>query len=608
MTLRAFDKLGDGFRIGSRLASHLRPHASGQAGPVSAAIVLSVLLFALRMAQPWPLKLLIDSITGGHHRVPWLPHMSGPSWLAWLSAAFLGMGLLAAWCEYGHSLVITGLVNRVVFAFRDRLFRHVMRLSLAFHEKKEVGELMTRVVSDIARLRRGIAGLLLRGGRSVLLFVSTVAVLFWLDRALAAVVLGGGLLASAAMLFRGRLILAAASKSRKREGKLAAIVEENLQGIRDLQTYRAEGSPDPRFQALNDKSLKTEQKLRRLEAGLFLRVEAVLALTLGLVVWMGAQRVADGRLTAGDLVLFISYLLNLTRPLAQFARQASQSGRTLACGDRLVGIIESLPDVADRPGAVPAPTLAGSLEFEGVGVQAVRSGGGSRGRLLSDVSFRLEPGQRLAVLGPNGAGKSTVLRHAARLADPVHGRILLDGHDVRDYTVQSVRGQLSAVYQDAALFGLSVRDNIAVGRPGAPEADVLRAAERGQISALVEGLPDKYDTVVRRRGRLFSNGERQRIALSRALLRDGRIWLLDEPTTGLDAAAAAQLEEALLEATRGRTALWVTHQLPVALKLERILFLDEGKPKFFGSPEAFQSWIRGAGREEAFLRSLAEQL
>jgi ATP-binding cassette subfamily B protein len=605
--MRALGKVADGLRLGLRLAGTLRVHARGQGGAVGVVVLLSLLLLALRMAQPWPLKWVVDALTTGSAGLPWgLPEGETTLWI--LAGSFLALSLLAAFSEYGHTLVTAGLVNRVVYAFRERLYRHVLRLPLTFHEKKEVGELLTRVVSDIARLRKGLAGLLLRGFRSVFLFLATAGVLLWIDRVLALVMLGGGLAAGAVMLFRGRLILQAAKKNRKREGKLATIVEENLQGIRELQTYRAEGALDPRFQELNEKSLRTEQKLRRLEAGLLFTVEAVLAGSLCLIVWLGSRSVAAGRLTAGDLVLFITYMLNLYRPFTQFARQASQSGRTLACADRLIGIVEQVPDVADRPGSVAAGPFEGSVEFDGVSVRAPKDRRGSRRNMLAEVSFRLEAGQRLAIVGPNGAGKSTLLRHVVRLADPEAGRVLVDGRDVRDYTVVSLRGQVSVVYQDAALFGLTVRENVTVGRPGASEEEVRRAAERARISELVEGLPEKYETVVRRLGKLFSSGERQRLALARAILRDGRIWLLDEPTTGLDAAASAQLEEALLEASRGRTALWVTHQLPVALGMDRILFLDEGRVKFFGTPEEFGSWVRGAPKDEAFLRSLAGQL
>ena len=587
MQLRALHKLAKSFRLGRRLAAELRPHAGGESGALAASILLTVLVLSLRMAQPWPLKWVMDLLTGQGVRIAGLEGS-----LELFVAAYLAASLAAALGDYGLQMTLVGVVNRVVYGFRRRLFHHVLRLPMAFHEKKEVGELLTRVVPDIARLRRGLAGLFLRGARSILLFGSTVAVLVWIDLALAAVVLAGGLAAGGIMLFRGRLILRAARKGRKREGKLASVVEENLQSIRELQTYRTECPPDPRFEKQHEKSLGSEQKLRRLEAGLFLMVESMLALSLCAVVWLGTLRVEEGRLTAGHLVLFISYLLNLYRPLTQFARQASQSGRTLACAERLLRLVEREPEIADRPGAVDAGALAGAVEFEGVSVHAPRRRRGGREAVLQDVSFRLEAGQRVAVVGPNGAGKSTVLRQVLRLADPNEGRVLLDGRDARDYTLGSLRGQVSAVYQEAALLGLSVGENIAIGRAGATLAEIERAAEKSGLVSLVAGLPDRYDTVVRRQGRLFSGGERQRLALARAVLRDGRIWLLDEPTGGLDAAASAQLEETLLEATRGRTTLWVTHELAIAGKLDRVLFLDQGKVRFFGPPEGFERWFR----------------
>jgi ATP-binding cassette subfamily B protein len=587
MRLRAFQKLGKGFALGRRLASALRPHAAGETGALAGAAGLTVLVLALRMAQPWPLKWVMDLVSGQEVRIA-----GWEGTLGLFAAAYLAASLGAALADYGLQRTVVGVVNRVVYAFRHRLFRHVLRLPMAYHEKKEVGELLTRVVPDVARLRRGLAGLFLRGARSVLLFLATVAVLLWIDPALAAVVLAGGLAAGALMLFRGRLILRAARRGRRREGKLASVVEESLQSIRELQTYRTEAPPDPRFEAQHRKSLGSEQKLRRLEAGLFLLVESVLALSLCAVVWVGSDRVEEGRLTAGHLVLFISYLLHLYRPFTQFARQASQSGRTLACASRLLRLVEREPEVADRPGAVEAGALAGAVEFESVSVRAPKRRRGGRAEVLSDVSFRIEAGQRVAVVGPNGAGKSSVLRQVLRLADPDGGRVLVDGRDARDYALASLRGQMSAVYQEAALLGFSVADNIAIGRPGASREEIERAAGRSGLAELVAGLPDRYDTLVRRQGRLFSGGERQRLALARAVLRDGRVWLLDEPTGGLDAAASARLEETLLEATRGRTTLWVTHELGIAGKLDRVLFLEAGKVRFFGPPDEFERWFR----------------
>jgi ATP-binding cassette subfamily B protein len=599
-------KVGDGLRIGRRLAGQLRPHLAGQKGPLAAALLMSLLVLVFRMAQPWPLKWIVDTLSHGAARLPWGID-AGAHPLTVFCAAYLAVSLFGALAEYGQLLHVVSLVNRTVAAFRSRLFLHVLRLPLAYHDKREVGELITRVVSDVARLRRGLAALALQGARSILFFLVTVAVLFAIDPRLSGLALACGLVAGARMLLRSRFILKAARKNREREGKLAAIVEDDLQGVRELQTYRADGTPDPRFDEMNSKSLKSEQKLRRLEAGLLLFVETLLTLTLCGVVWLGTKGVSDGRLTTGDLILFVSYLMNLYRPFAQFARQASKAGRTLACADRLVRIVEREPAIADRPGAEAAPPFRGEFALENVAVDA-RGSDGKAQRILEGLAFRVEAGQRVAILGRNGAGKSTLLRHVARLVDPAGGRILVDGRDLRDFTLASLRGQISAVYQDSALFGLSVAENIALGRPGASREEIRAAAERARVADFVDALPEQYDTVLRRRGRLISGGEQQRIALARALLRDGRIWILDEPTAGLDAVAAARLEETLLEATRGRTTFWVTHHLPTAMKLDRILYLDEAALRFHGPADEFARWARAASPDEVYLRDLAARI
>ncbi len=604
--MKRLQKLRDAAALGLRLKRAMGPHLREQKAALAGTVLLSALVLTLRMAQPWPLKWIVDHLSYGGTILPGGIDFGGWT-LTVFCAVYLALSLLAALSEYGQMMHAGGVVNKTVYAFRGRLFRHVLRLPLGYHDRKEVGDLITRVVSDISRFRRGLLGLMLRGVRSVLTFLATVAVLCWIDAALAGVALACGLVAGGRMILRGRLILEAARKSRQKEGRLAGYVEEDLQGIRELQTYRAGDPGDARFERQNAKSLKAEQKLRRLEAGLLFFVDSALTFGLCAIVWFGTSRVTEGLLTTGDLVLFLSYLLNLYRPFAQFARQASKTGRTLACAERLLKVIEREPEIADRPGAIAAPPFRGAVAFEGVSARTRVKGVEPR-QVLSNVSFRVEPGQRVAILGPNGAGKSTLLRHVLRLADPAEGRVLIDGGDIRDFALATLRGQFSAVYQDATFFGLTVRENIALGRPEATEEEIRAAAERARVSGFVDGLPQKFDTMVRRRGKLFSSGEQQRLALARAILRDGRIWLLDEPMTGLDAVAAEQLEEALLDATRGRTTLWVTHYLPTAAKLDRVLFIEEGILKFFGPSDEFGRWARAASPEEAFLSELSERM
>ena len=575
-----------------RVAILLWPHARPHKGLLLAGAGLSALLVALRVAQPWPLKWILDFLTGAppHHVLGDLvntPHLG----VAALSVLYVGITLLAAAMEYGQLLTLAGLGNRVMYSFRAHLFTHVLRQPLAFHEGREEGELLTRIVYDTARLRQGVNGLLTRVLQTLVMFAAMSAVLFWLDARLAAVLAVSGLLALVAMGRAGRRIIRAARKQRRREGRLAALVAEDLLGVRELHAYRTGHVPDPRFARQNVKSLKQEQKVRRLGAALLLRTEFLLAFSVTLILWLGARAVQAGDLTPGTLVLFVTYAVGLYRPFAQFARQTARSGKTFACAERLATIMDERPAIADRPGALVASALHGDLAFEAVRVATPRRRRGSRKWALDGVTFSATAGERIAVVGPNGAGKSTMLRLLLRLMDPSAGTVRIDGRDVRDYTLTSLRQQFSVVFQDSVLFGLSVRDNIALGNESATPEQVRLAAERACLTDLIGRLPEGYDTLVRHRGGLFSGGERQRLALARAVLRDGRIWLLDEPTTGLDAPTARDLVQLLIHATVERTVLWITHDPAIVTLLDRVLLLEAGRVAFSGTPEEYGWWL-----------------
>jgi ATP-binding cassette subfamily B protein len=324
-----------------------------------------------------------------------------------------------------------------------------------------------------------------------------------------------------------------------------------------------------------------------------LRIEILVALTITAIIWLGAHEVQLGTLTPGDLVLFMSYATGLYRPLEQFARQTYKLGKTFASGDRLRKIMEEQPAIADGAGAAAAPRLRGDVAFEDVTVTTPKAMRGARKHALSDIAVSVRAGERVAILGANGAGKSTLLRLMLRFVDPDKGRVILDGRDLRDYTVESVRRQISVVFQESVFFGLSVGENIALGgdAQGPVLEDVRRAAERARIDRFIERLPEGYETPIRRGGELFSGGERQRIAIARALYRDGRLWLLDEPTRGVDPAAAADVVQILLRATEGRTVLWVTHDPAVLPLLDRVVVLKHGELQFTGTPVEYGEWL-----------------
>ncbi|HEU5303883.1 MAG TPA: ABC transporter ATP-binding protein [Gemmatimonadales bacterium] len=572
-----------------RIVAMLAPHATGEGRPLAWGALLGVLVVIGQVLLPWPIKWMLDSFVGSSHTA-WDPEWGavGPVPLA---TAYVILALAGAGAEYWQVLVLTGAGNRIVSRFRATLFGHVLRQPLSFHEKQDLGELLTRIVYDTSRLRRGLNAFLVQIVQTLVLFTALLGVLCWHNRSLGLALGAGGVLAILAMQRRGQRIAKAARKQRRKEGRLASLVADELRSIRELQTFGLGSSAFlARFGERNSKSLRQEQKVRRLAAGLIFRVHLILAVTIGLAVVLGGRAIAAGDLGAGDLWLFLSYVMALRSPLAAFARETGRLGRTYACGERLEKLAQRRPEIVDGPLAFGG-FLQGELAFEGVSVKSPKRARGGRKWTLHELSCRFPAGKRIAVVGPNGAGKSTLLRLVLRLADPVSGRVLLDGRDLREYTLESLRRQMSVVFQDSVLAGLTVRENVVFGLPRVSDLSLKAATTAARAHHLITALPDGYDTRVRRGGDLFSGGERQRIAIARALLHGGRVWLLDEPTAGLDHATSRELEAVLLELTHGRTTLWVTHDPELIPRLDWVLALDGGRAAFSGPPDAYQVWL-----------------
>jgi len=572
-TLRYLKKLR---ALGALLWPYARPHRA----LLFSGVGVSALLTAFRLAQPWPVKWIVDSLAG-----PAAPHASRfVDGVGALSALYVALALGAAACEFLQQLLLAGLGNRVLASFRARLYAHVLSQPLAFHERREMGELLTRVVYDTSRLKRGVNGMLIRTFQVLFMFAAVVAVLFYLHAGLAAAMGAFGALALFFMGRSGGKILRAARRQRKREGQLAAVAAQGLQAIRELQAFGVSRASDDDFGTANARSLGREQKVRRLGALLTLRVEASLVAGVCLILWLGGKAVNSGELSLGSLVLFIHYAAGLSGPFRQFAAQSVQTGRTLACAGRLIKLMNREPAVADLPGASAAPALKGDLFFDGVSFKAPAGRRSGRKWILDGVTADIKSGERVAVLGHNGSGKSTLLRLALRLADPHLGAVRADGRDLKEYTLGSYRGQVSVMFQESVFLGATVRESIALGRPEATLGEIQDCARRCGLDQWIAKLESGYETPLQKRGGPSSGGDGRRMALARALLRDGRLWLLDEPASHLDPVSAAELTRALLEATRGRTTLWITHDPGLLTACDRVLLLAEGRVRFFGPP------------------------
>jgi len=567
-------------RIIGRLWPEIRKHRLLIVGSLLALLAE----VALRALEPWPLKFIFDRV------LEVKPHGSRTASLHFLDSlpagALLGVAALAiivftglrALAEYANTIGFALVGNRVLTQVRAQVFRHLQGLSLSFHTRARSGDLILRVMGDIHMLKDVVVTAALPLLANTLILLGMVALMFWLHWKLTLLALVVLPLFWLSTLSLTRRIQQAARNQRMRESAMAASAAESIGAIRIVQALCLEGLFADIFCKRNLQSQKEDVKSARLMAALGRTVGFLTAISTALVLWYGGHLVLDGELTAGDLLLFLAWLRAATKPVQEFAKYTGRLAKASASGERILDLLERTADVRDLPGAVVAAPFQGAVRFE-----AVSFGYEKNRPVLRDLSFEIRPGQHVAFVGPSGIGKTTILSLLLRLYDPKRGRVLIDGRDVRDYTLASLRSQIGIVLQDSVLFAASVRENIIHGFSGANREEVEAAARLANAHDFIQAMPEGYESIVGERGVTLSGGQRQRIAIARTAIRKASILLLDEPTTGLDEQNQQLVMAALDRLTEGRTTLLVTHDLQTAARADLIFYLDHGQMLETGS-------------------------
>ncbi|NNF58386.1 MAG: ABC transporter ATP-binding protein [Rhodothermaceae bacterium] len=546
-------------------------------GGAFAALFASV---ALRALEPWPLKLIFDQVLVPEHAATggFLGGLSPMALLGLAALAIVAIAVGRAWMNYLNRVGFALVGNRVLTDVRGDLYRHLQCLSLSFHSRTRAGDLVIRVIADIGMLQDVVVTALMPLVGSVLILVLMGALLLTLNVPLALLVLATLPLFLLPTTRLTKRIHQASRDQRRREGAMASTASESIHAIRVVQALALEERFAETFGGANRKSLKEGVKTKRLSARLEGFVQALTGLATALVLGYGVLLVLRGTLTPGDLLVFLSYLKAMFKPMQAFAKYTGRLAKAAAAGERVADLFERQPEVTDAPHAQPAPPLRGHVAFE-----SVTFGYEPEQPVLRDVSLTVRPGQRVALVGPSGHGKSTLLSLLSRLYDVTDGAVRLDGHDVRNLTLASLRGQVAVVLQDNLLFAASIRDNIAYGAPDATEADIEWAARLANAHDFIVAMPEGYDTTVSERGVTLSAGQRQRLAIARAAVRQTPLLLLDEPTTGLDEDNERAVVDALDRLAQGRTTFLVTHDLRHAERCDLILYLRDGRIAEAGS-------------------------
>lgn len=553
------------------LVKVIRPHKLTLTAALLAAICQSI----VALLGPWPLKIVFDNVLG-HHKLPaWIVSVTGPDKLAILNfaaLAVLAIAAAAALCSYAQKHFTTTAAQWVTHDLRRTLYFHIQRLSISYHDRKRTGDLISRITSDIDSIQSFITSGMLTAVVQTMTLLGMVAVMLYINWRFTLIALSVAPLLFAVVFHYTRMIKELSRDVRKQEGVVASMVEEALTSIRVVKAFAREDYEQRRLERQSLETVDAALKARTAKAKLAPLVEIIVAAGTGLVLWYGGRMALSGDLSAGSLIVFISYLSRMYKPMQELSKMTDTYSKAAVGYERVMEVLETRNEVKDPPRARTAPRFKGAIEFRNVHFSYEQDR-----PVLKNLSFKIEPGQVAAIVGPTGSGKTTILALLSRFYDPGSGQVLIDGRDIKSLKQRSVRNQISIVLQETLLFHGPIWENISYGKPEAKRAEILKAAELANVHEFVEKMPEGYDTVVGERGVTLSGGQRQRVAIARAIIRNTPILLLDEPSSGLDAASEQLVFEALDRLMEGRTAVVVAHRLSTIRRADIIFVVEDGQ-------------------------------
>ncbi|KOV65772.1 ABC transporter ATP-binding protein [Streptomyces sp. MMG1121] len=533
---------------------------------------------AVDAAEIWLFKIVVDGVL--------VPRDLRP--LLWIAPAYLGLIVCSGVVGFADEVTSTWIGERFLLSLRSAVFRHVQGLSLGFFERRRLGDVLSRITGDVD----AVETFLLSGVADALYYVIQLGfflgLLFYLrwDLTLLALVVVP-LFWAAARHFAG-LLKTASRERRRRSGSLSAVAEEVLGNVALVQAYNRQGWEQARFERENVGRYRAAMASVRIRA-VYGPVVEIIEVTGGLAVMgLGTWKLAQGQLTLGGLLVFLALIGKLYGPVHGLSGLGTTFYAAAASAERIIELLDQRPQVVEVPGARRTGRARGEVEYDGVWFRYP----GATSWALSDVSFHVDPGETLALVGASGAGKSTLAKLQLRFYDPDRGTVRLDGTDLRQLRVSDARESVAVVLQETLVFHGTVRENIAYGRPGASEADIVAAARAADAHAFIERLPEGYDTLVGQHGRTLSGGQCQRLAIARAMIRDAPVLLLDEPTTGLDVRSGRRIMDPLRRLMAGRTTVVISHNLLTVRDATRIVVLDHGRVVEHG---AHDDLLRGQG-------------
>jgi ATP-binding cassette subfamily B protein len=463
--------------------------------------------------------------------------------------------------------------QNIAFDFRNELFAKIQRLSFSYHDRNQTGQLMIRATDDVEKVRLFLGQGLVAALQALVLLVATLVVLWLTNHSLTIVILPILPLAMFLFFMFGAIAQPLFLQVQMRISALNTILQENVAGLKVVRAFAREPYEQARFAKSAEDLFRQQLKVQQVFSFLFPLIFLLSNLGQAIVLWFGGKQIIDGTLTLGEWQKFSLYLAYLFFPMGQLGFIINLMAQATASSQRIFEILDTKNEIEDRPGARPLDVVHGRVEFADVTFRYFRGGE----PVLNQVSFVAQPGQTVALLGATGSGKTTIINLIPRFYDVSEGKVLVDDHDVRDVTIESLRSQIGIVLQETTLFTGTIRDNIAYGRPNASMDDVVAAARAAAAHDFIVEFPQGYETPVGERGSTLSGGQKQRIAIARALLLDPRILILDDSTSSVDLATEGRIQKALDRLMLGRTSFVIAQRISTVLNADQILVLDKGR-------------------------------
>ena len=525
------------------------------------AVVCMIVVSGSNLIVPWIIKDIVDEVLAEKNI----------QMLYWVIAAILVIFLIRGVTTFGNRYLMGYIGQRVVTDLRKRLFAHLQRLSISYYDKRRTGEIMSNLTNDIGALQTAIVENFVSLIQEAAIFVGSFVSMIYLQWKLTVLCLVIVPMVSFIIKFFGKKLHQSGKNVQEKLADVTAMLQEVIQGVRIVRSFNRSDYEIQRFDDVNEANSKANVRTIRQSSQLTPFVEFFSAIAITVIIWYGGLSVIDGIMTSGELIAFLIYAINLANPTRRIAEAVGNIQKSLGAADRVFAILDTEPEVKNRPGAGALQVTAGRVEFDHVAFSYEPDH-----PVLTDISFTAEPGQTVAIVGPSGAGKTTIANILPRFYDVTGGSVRIDGTDIRDVTIGSLRDHIGLVPQDTLLFNTTIKNNILYGRLDATDEEVWEAVRAANAEHFIRELPMGIETRVGDRGLVLSGGQRQRIAIARALLKNPAILILDEATSALDTESEKVVQEALDRLMVGRTSFVIAHRLSTIQNADQILVINGG--------------------------------